>query len=134
LFSGQSALPALLRTGATYPIGTLLALILCKGVAYSVTLSAFRGGPTFPAMFLGAAGGIALSHLPGLPPVSGAAIGIGAMLAGMLALPMTSVLLTTLFLGADGVTLLPLVIVAVVVSYLTAVQLSSGSGDYPAEN
>jgi hypothetical protein len=30
-------------------------------------------------MFLGAAGGITLSHLPGLPLVPGVAMGIGAM-------------------------------------------------------
>jgi hypothetical protein len=38
-------------------------------------------GPAFPAIFLGAAGGVALSHLPGLPLVSGVAMGMGAMTA-----------------------------------------------------
>ena len=70
-----------------------------QGIAYSISLSGFRGGPTFPGMFIGAAGGIALSHLAGLPMIAGAAIGMGAMTAGMLLLPMTAVLLTTLFLG-----------------------------------
>ena len=32
-------------------------------------------------MFLGAVGGVALSHLPGLPLVYGVAMGIGAMTA-----------------------------------------------------
>ena len=49
-------------------------------------------------MFLGATGGIALSHLPGLPLIPGAAMGIGAMCAVMLRLPLTSVLLATLLL------------------------------------
>jgi hypothetical protein len=53
-------------------------------------------------MFVGAAGGIALSHLPALPVVAGAAIGIGAMMAGMLQLPITAVLLTTLFLSTEA--------------------------------
>jgi hypothetical protein len=75
-------------------------------------------------MFLGAAGGIALSHLPGLPMIAGAAIGIGAMTAGMLQLPMTAVLLTTLFLGADGIKTMPLVIVAVVVSFVLSKWLA----------
>lgn len=136
LFSGQSALPELLHDGAAYSVGTLLALVTCKGLAYGATLSAFRGGPVFPAMFVGAAGGIALSHLPGLPLIPGAAIGIGAMLTGMLKLPLTSVLLTTLFLGSDGVTVMPLVIVAVVVAYVAAVRLGpapSPSAAAPAE-
>ena len=49
-------------------------------------------------MFVGAAGGIALSHLPGLPMIAGAAMGIGAMSVAMLGLPLTSVLLATCFL------------------------------------
>jgi len=90
---------------------------VCEGIAYAISLSSFRGGPTFPGMFIGAAGGIALSHLPGLPMVAGAAIGVGAMTAGMLQRPMTAVLLTTLFFGTDGIKVIPLVIVAVVVSF-----------------
>ena len=99
-------------------------LALCKGIAYAIALSSFRGGPTFPGMFIGAAGGIALSHLPGLPMVAGAAIGVGAMTAGMLQLPMTAVLLTTLFFGANGIKVIPLVIVAVVVSFVLSKWLA----------
>ena len=67
LFSGQSALGPLIQHSASYTVGALLLLMLCKGLAYGVSLSSFRGGPVFPAMFIGAAGGIALSHLPGCP-------------------------------------------------------------------
>jgi hypothetical protein len=56
--------------------------------------------------------------------IAGAAMGIGAMTAGMLQLPMTAVLLTTLFLGTDGITTMPLVIVAVVVSFVLSKQLA----------
>ena len=37
--------------------------MVCKRIAYCVVLSSFRGGPAFPGMFIGAAAGIALSHL-----------------------------------------------------------------------
>jgi H+/Cl- antiporter ClcA len=124
LFSGQTALPPLLENAASYTAGALVLLMVCKGLAYSMSLCSFRGGPTFPAMFIGAVGGIALSHLPGLPMITGAAIGIGAMTAGMLQLPMTAVLLTTLFLGTDGITTMPLVIVAVVVSFVLSKWLA----------
>ncbi len=40
-------------------------------------------------MFPGAVGGVALSHLPGLPLVDGGAMGIGAMTVVMLRLPLT---------------------------------------------
>jgi H+/Cl- antiporter ClcA len=123
LFSGQDALGPLLRDPAAYGVGALLLLILCKGLAYTAALAGFRGGPTFPAMYLGAAGGTLLAHLPGLDALSGAAIGMGAMTVGMLRLPLTAVLLATLFLGSDGLTAIPLVIVGVVVSYLVTLHL-----------
>jgi H+/Cl- antiporter ClcA len=123
LFSGQSALPDLLVNEATWSVGTLLLLLAAKGIAYGLSLSAFRGGPVFPSMFLGAAGGIALSHLPGLDAVPAAAMGIGAMCAVMLTLPLTSVLLATVLLGADGTKAMPLVIVAVAVAYVLDARL-----------
>ena len=124
LFSGQSALPPLLEHAASFTAGALVLLVLCKGLAYCLALCSFRGGPTFPGMFIGAAGGIALSHLAGLPTITGAAIGIGAMTAGMLQLPITSVLLTTLFLGTYGIKVMPLVIVGVVVAFVVSKWLA----------
>jgi hypothetical protein len=124
LFSGQTALPQLIEQAGAWTAGALALLVLCKGLAYAASLSSFRGGPVFPGMFIGAAGGIALSHLPGLPMIAGAAMGIGAMSVAMLGLPLVSVLLATLLLEADGLALMPLVIVAVVVSYVTAARLS----------
>ena len=118
LFSGQEALGPLISHSADYSLGTLLLLLVCKGAAYGLSLSSFRGGPVFPAMFLGAVGGIAMSHLPGLQTVSGAAMGIGAMCVVMLGFPLVSVLLPTLLLLSDGVDVMPLVIVAVVVAYV----------------
>jgi H+/Cl- antiporter ClcA len=97
---------------------------VCKSLAYLLSLSGFRGGPTFPAMFIGAAGGLALSHLPGLPPIAGIAMGIGAMAVTMLGLPLTAVLLTGLFLQADGVELTPLIIVSVVVAYVASARVA----------
>jgi H+/Cl- antiporter ClcA len=124
LFSGQSDLGPLIAHSASYTVGALLLLIACKGLAYGASLSSFRGGPTFPAMFLGAAGGIALSHLPGLSLIDGVAMGIGAMTVVMLRLPLTSVLLATLLLGRDGLAVMPLVIVAVVVAYVASARFA----------
>jgi hypothetical protein len=74
-------------------------------------------------MFIGAAGGMALSHLPGLPMIAGVGMGIGAMTVAMLGFPLTSVLIAAILLQADAVALLPLVIVAVVVSYVTSARI-----------
>lgn len=131
LFSGQNALPHLLLQHGQYTAGALTLLIVSKSLGYGLSLSTFRGGPIFPALFVGAAGGIALSHLPGLPFVAGAAMGMGALSVALLKLPMTCVLLATLLLGTDGVTVMPLVIVAVVVCHVTVSRLvpaPAGSG------
>jgi chloride channel protein, CIC family len=124
LFSGEVGLEPLLQQSAGYSVGALLMLLVCKGLAYGLSLSSFRGGPVFPAIYLGAAGGIALSHLPGLPMVAGVAMGIGAMCAVMLKLPLTSVLLATLLLYSDGLAVMPLVIVAVVVAHVVSARLA----------
>ena len=128
LFSGQDQLPGLIEGAAGWTVGALLMVVLCKGLAYSFSLSSFRGGPIFPSMFIGAAGGIALSHLPGLPMIAGAAMGIGATMVAMLGLPLTSVLIVSVFLEADSLTLMPLVIVAVVVSYVVSARLPPAPG------
>ena len=143
LFSGQSALPTFISHSASYTVGALVLLIVCKAIAYGISLSSFRGGPTFPAMFLGAVGGVALSHLPGLPLVYGVAMGIGAMTVVMLRLPLTSVLLAAVLVSSDSLDVLPLVIVAVVVAYVLSARLAPspapaqgaapGGEDAPAE-
>jgi len=124
LFSGQSALGPLITNSASYTVGALLLLLVCKSLAYGVSLSSFRGGPVFPALFVGAVGGTAMSHLPGLPLVAGVAMGLGAMSVVMLTLPLTSVLLATLLLASDGLAVTPLVIVAVVVAYVAAARIA----------
>ncbi|MFL6296234.1 MAG: chloride channel protein [Actinomycetes bacterium] len=132
LFSGQNALGPLISNSASYSVGALVLLVACKGLAYGASLAGFRGGPVFPAMFLGAAGGIALSHLPGLPLVPGVAMGIGAMSVVLLRLPLTSVLLATLLLAADGLAVMPLVIVAVAVAYVASARLTPPATATPA--
>ncbi|HET7018275.1 MAG TPA: chloride channel protein [Streptosporangiaceae bacterium] len=122
LFSGQVAIGPLLIHSASYSALVLLAVIACKSIAYVVSLSSFRGGPIFPSLFIGAAIGLLISHLPGLDPVAGAAMGMGAMSVTMLTLPLTSVLLATLLLYSDGVRVMPLVIVAVVVAYVISAR------------
>jgi H+/Cl- antiporter ClcA len=129
LFSGQSALPGLVQHAAGWTVQALLLLVVCKALAYGLSLSSFRGGPVFPSMFIGAAGGIAASHLAGLSLVPGVAMGIGAMCTVMLRLPLTSTLLATLLLYSDGLAVMPLVIVAVVTAYAASAWLPQTPAD-----
>jgi H+/Cl- antiporter ClcA len=123
LFSGENDIGPLVDHAASYSVGTLLLLVVLKTLAYGVSRGSFRGGPIFPALFIGAAGGIAMSHLPGLPLVPAVAMGIGAMTAAVLKLPLTSVLLASLLLLSDAVQVMPLVIVAVVVAYVAVARI-----------
>jgi H+/Cl- antiporter ClcA len=124
LSSGEASLPTLVHRAGTYTEGTLVLLIICKSLAYGISLGSFRGGPVFPAIFIGGAAGILFSHLPGLPVTAGVAMGMGAMAAVMLRMPMTAVLLASLLLGHEGIITMPLVIVAVVVAYVVAAWLA----------
>jgi H+/Cl- antiporter ClcA len=118
LFSGQDALPELVAKAADYSIGVLILLLVCKAFAYGLSLSAFRGGPVFPSMFIGAALGIAASGLPGMNLAAGIGMGIGAMCTAMLRLPLTSTLLAVVLMGVDGVAVTPQVVVAVAVAFV----------------
>jgi H+/Cl- antiporter ClcA len=124
LFSGQEQMGPLLTQATGWSAGTVLLLLACKSLAFSLSMSSFRGGPVFPAIFIGAAAGVAASHLPGLPIIPSVAMGIGAMACTMLKLPLTSVLLATVLLGTDGIQSMPVVIVAVSVAFVVTARLT----------
>jgi H+/Cl- antiporter ClcA len=132
LFSGQNDMGTLVDHAASYSVGALLLLLVCKGLAYGVSLSSFRGGPIFPALFIGTVGGIAMSHLPGLPLVAAVGMGLGAMTAAAMKLPLTAVLLASLLLLSDAAKVMPLVIVAVVVAYVGVAHVLPRLGPRPA--
>ena len=51
LFSGQSAVPELVAEGS---VGIVLLVLTTKSIGYAICLGCgFRGGPVFPAIFLG---------------------------------------------------------------------------------
>jgi H+/Cl- antiporter ClcA len=125
LFSGQDQLPGLVAAAGTYSVGALLLLIALKGVAYALSLGSFRGGPTFPAMFLGAAAGIAASRLPGFPITAAVAVGMACGVVSVLRLPLTAVVIATVLTAKSGAGAEPLVIVGVVVAYVVTLLLSA---------
>jgi H+/Cl- antiporter ClcA len=127
LFSGESGLSQLVSQAGTWSVGALALLVLCKGLAYSLSLGSFRGGPTFPAVFLGAAAGLMASHLPGFPTTPAVAVGMGAATVAILRLPLSSVVLATLLTSHAGTGQEPLIIVGVVVAYLVTLLLSPAS-------
>jgi H+/Cl- antiporter ClcA len=124
LFSGQSALPGLVANAGTWSLSALALLIAFKGLAYALSLGSFRGGPTFPALFLGAAAGIMAGHLPGFSITPGVAVGMGAAFVTVLRLPLSAVVVATLLTSKAGPGAEPLTIVGVVVAFVVATLLS----------
>jgi hypothetical protein len=124
LFSGQDALPGLVGQASTWSIGALIWLVLFKGIGYGLSLGSYRGGPTFPALFLGAAAGILASHLPGFPVQAGVAVGMGAATVAVLRLPLSAVLIATVLTTHASANVEPLIIVGVVVSYIVTLLLA----------
>jgi H+/Cl- antiporter ClcA len=124
LFSGQDQLPGLVSQSGTWSLASLTWLLVFKGLAYGLSLGSYRGGPTFPALFLGAAAGIMASHLPGFPIQAGVAVGMGAAVVAVLRLPLSAVVLATLLTSHAGSNVEPLIIVGVVVAYIITLLLS----------
>ncbi|HEX4730252.1 MAG TPA: chloride channel protein [Solirubrobacterales bacterium] len=128
LFSGQDALTGITSGAATWSISALLLLLLMKGLAWGISLGNFRGGPTFPALFIGAAAGILASHLPGFDLTAAVAVGMGAGAVSVLRLPLSCVVLASLLVSKSGAGSEPLIIVGVVVAYLVTVGLDRTVG------
>jgi H+/Cl- antiporter ClcA len=123
LFSGQEQLGPLIAGAGTWSVSALLLVIAFKGAAYAISLASFRGGPVFPALFLGAAGGVLAAKLPGFELAPAVAVCMGAATVSVLRLPLSSVVLATVLTSSAGLGLEPLIIVGTVVAYLATLAL-----------
>jgi H+/Cl- antiporter ClcA len=126
LFSGQTSIPAIVAAGSTKIV---IVVLVAKALAYAISLGCgFRGGPIFPAIFLG----IALASLAvvwfGVSPTLAIAVGVGAGTASQTRLPITSVLFAALLVGKAGVDAIPASVFAVVTAWLTVTALERRYG------
>jgi H+/Cl- antiporter ClcA len=114
LYSGQSGIPLVI---AETSLATVIVILIARLLVYSTALgSGFRGGPIFPACFLGVTFGVAVHLL--LPHVAVspmAAVGIAAASAAMTGLTFTSGALSMLLIGGAGLAIAPFAIVGAVV-------------------
>ncbi len=118
--SGQATLGALAADPQSWPVGALIALVVCKALAWGIALGSMRGGPIFPAILIGAALGIACAGLPGFGTAAGLATGLAAAGAAQTRLPLTSAVLAAVLLGGSATEVVPLLIVASVTAFVTA--------------
>jgi H+/Cl- antiporter ClcA len=125
LFSGQDDFSQLFGSASTIALSTLGLLIVFKGLAWSVSLGNFRGGPTFPAIFLGVVGGLLAAHLPGYGESQAVSALVGATCVAILRIPLSSVIVALFLSERAGLAVAPLVIVAVVIAYLVTEGLTA---------
>lgn len=124
LFSGQEAMNPIVSQAGTISLGTIALLVLCKALAWGISLGSARGGPTFPAIFLGIAGGLLASHLPGFGETPAVGVLVGATVVSVLQLPLSSIIIALLVTQA-GAGVAPLIIVGVVVAYIATKVLAA---------
>lgn len=117
LFSGNNGMAGLV---AQTSLTLVLVVLVTKGIAYAAALGAgLRGGPIFPATFLGVAVAIGASLvLDGVPATPLVAAGIAATAAGITRLPATSAILGAILVGGSGAAVAPFAILGAIVGLL----------------
>jgi H+/Cl- antiporter ClcA len=130
LFSGQAAVPALVAEDSA---GIVLVVLAAKALAYAICLGCgFRGGPVFPAIFIG----IALAMLAviafDVSPTLAVAVDAGAGTAAGTGLLFSSLLLAALLVGRAGLDAAPATVFAVAAAWLTVRALTRPPDDAEA--
>jgi H+/Cl- antiporter ClcA len=121
LFSGQTGVPALASADSTKIV---VILLVAKAAGYGICLGCgFRGGPVFPAIFLGI--GLAeLAHVWfDVSPTLAVAVGAAAGMAAGTRLLITSTLFASLLVGSAGLDAVPAAVLAACAAWLTVQAL-----------
>jgi H+/Cl- antiporter ClcA len=125
LFSGQASIPSLLGQDSTRIV---LILLVAKAVAYGLCLGCgFRGGPVFPAMFIGVALATFGSIWFDVSPTAALAMGAAAGMAAMTRLVLTPILFGALLAGTAGLDAVPAAVLAAVAAWITIQALEQGA-------
>jgi H+/Cl- antiporter ClcA len=133
LFSGQASL-GVVTSAST--VSVVLVLLATKALAYAVSLgSGFRGGPIFPAIFVG----VALASVPvvalGSSPTWAIAVGSAAGMAAQTRLLISPLLLASLLVGPAGADTIPAAVLATSAGWIVATAFNrrrAGSNVEPA--
>ena len=129
LFSGQASIPALVSESSLI---ALVVLVIAKAAAYVVSLATgFRGGPIFPAVFLGVNVAAFAVELFGTSPTFAIAIGCAAGMAAQTRLVVTSMLFAALLVGSGGFDAIAGAVFATVASWLTVQALDPPAAVQP---
>jgi H+/Cl- antiporter ClcA len=116
LFSGQSGVPAIAATESTK---ILLILLVAKALAYALSLGCgFRGGPVFPAIFLGVAVAEFAHTWFDVSPTLAVAVGAAAGMAAGTRMLITATLFAGLLVGHAGLDAIPAAVLAAASAWL----------------
>ena len=117
LFSGQDSIPHLIAEDSGRIV---LILLVAKALAFAVCLGCgFRGGPVFPAIFLGVAVATLAVIAFDISPTLAVAVGTAAGTAAMTRLLFASILFAGLLVGTAGAEAVPAAALAAVAAWLT---------------
>jgi H+/Cl- antiporter ClcA len=129
LFSGQDSVPAIIAEDSVWVV---LLTLAAKAVAYSISLgSGFRGGPVFPAIFLGVALATFAIIVLDVSPTLAVAVGTAAGMAAMTRLVFASVLLAALLVGREGIDAIPAAVLAAAAAWLVVTTVERRSQNEP---
>jgi H+/Cl- antiporter ClcA len=130
LFSGQNAIPHLVDEDSA---GIVLVLLAAKALAYTVCLGCgFRGGPVFPAIFIGIAIATLAVIALDVSPTLAVACGTAAGMAAMTRLVFSALLLASLLVGLRGLDAIPAAVFAATAAWVTMAALDARRGASPA--
>ncbi len=122
LFSGQSAIPQELAENS---VRVLLVIVVAKALAYAISLGCgFRGGPVFPAMFVGVGIATFACILFDSSITWALAVGAAAGMAAGTGLVFSALLFSMMLVGGNGRDALPAAVLAVIAAWLTNAALA----------
>jgi H+/Cl- antiporter ClcA len=121
LFSGQTAIPDEVAAGSIRILGVLFVF---KALAYAVSLGCgYRGGPIFPAIFLGVAVASFSVVLFGVSPTVAVAVGTATGMASQTRMLVAPLVFAALLTGTAGRDVIPATVLAAATAWLTASAL-----------
>jgi H+/Cl- antiporter ClcA len=117
LFSGQESVPDLVAEDSA---GIVLVLLAAKALGYAICLGCgFRGGPVFPAIFVGIALATLATIAFDMSPTAAVAIGSAAGTAAATRLLFAALFLSALLVGLAGLDAVPAAVFAATAAWLT---------------
>ena len=127
LFSGQSAIPTLVKEDSA---GIVTILLVAKALAFAVCLGCgFRGGPVFPAIFLGVALAMLAVIAFDVSPTLAVAVGTAAGTAAMARLLFAALLFAALLVGSASLDVIPAAVLAAAAAWVTMAALDRRADD-----